>query len=191
MNLSAAKTIADSLVERLTPYCDRVMIAGSIRREKPEVKDIEIVAAPKLVTAVGGDLFNPKPQHETSVDFIRAVKSLGVPVKGQPTGRYTQITLPEGVALDLFMPTPGDYWRQFAIRTGSSDYAARKIAGGWKARGWCGSDEGLRLIDDCVKKSAGWKCINPNAQLPPEWESEEAFFEWLGIPWIHPRNRLA
>ena len=26
-------------------------------------------------------------------------------------------------------------------------------------------------------------------QLPPEWKSEEEFFEWLGIKWKEPKDR--
>src|ERR1700750_2314871 len=41
------ESIAQKLIERIKPYCVRAEIAGSIRRCKPEVKDIEIVAIPK------------------------------------------------------------------------------------------------------------------------------------------------
>lgn len=47
MNLDYAKQIAEALIEELRPYCERISIAGSIRRGKQEVKDIEIVAVPK------------------------------------------------------------------------------------------------------------------------------------------------
>lgn len=196
MELSKATHVANALVETLAPHCQRVLIAGSIRRSKSEVKDVELVVLPKFVNGVGGDLFNPQPEQIVSADFVRAVKALGPAVKGQPTGRYTQILLPasaiqESIVLDLFIPAPNDYWRQFAIRTGSAEYAARKIAGGWKAIGWCGSDVGLRKIEDCEPKTSGWKCINPKAELPPAWNSEEEFFAWLQIPWIQPRSRLA
>lgn len=38
-----AHSIALAVLELLRPHCIRIEIAGSIRREKPEVKDIEIV----------------------------------------------------------------------------------------------------------------------------------------------------
>ncbi len=43
MKLDNAKLIADVIVNFLNPLCNRIEIAGSIRREKPEVKDIDIV----------------------------------------------------------------------------------------------------------------------------------------------------
>ncbi len=192
MELYNAVDIANRLVEALTPHCQRVLIAGSIRRSKPEVKDIELVVLPNMIQGTGGDLFNPQPGQVVSADFVRAVKALGPAERGQPTGRYTQIAIVEhSIMLDLFIPDPPDFWRQFAIRTGSAEFAARKIAGGWNAIGWCGSDVGLRKIEDCEYKSGKWKCINPKAELPPVWNSEEEFFAWLQIPWIHPKARIA
>lgn len=45
--LSSAENIARGLLQFMEPYCDKIVIAGSIRRRKPQVNDVEIVAAPK------------------------------------------------------------------------------------------------------------------------------------------------
>lgn len=47
MILSEALKIAEAVLKELGPHCERIAIAGSVRRRKPEVKDIEIVAIPK------------------------------------------------------------------------------------------------------------------------------------------------
>ncbi|HMS44057.1 MAG TPA: hypothetical protein PKE69_27770, partial [Pyrinomonadaceae bacterium] len=62
MKLSNAKNIPNSLIEEMSPYCAQILIAGSIRREKPEVKDIEIVAVPKFENYLepSGNLFEPE-----------------------------------------------------------------------------------------------------------------------------------
>ena len=39
-----ASSIASEICELLEPFCEKVEVAGSIRRGKPIVKDIEIVA---------------------------------------------------------------------------------------------------------------------------------------------------
>ena len=46
MELDQAKTIAAALVAELEPYCQKVMVAGSIRRQRPGVNDIDIVLIP-------------------------------------------------------------------------------------------------------------------------------------------------
>jgi len=96
--------------------------------------------------------------------------------------------------LDLFLPQARDYYRQYAIRTGSRYFSHNVIAMAWLAQGWCGSDMGLRRQDDCErhKDKAGknsWTCINKNGELPPVWDSEEAFFDWIKVKFVHPVKR--
>lgn len=195
MEHKKAHEAAVGLCYKLQPYTSKINIAGSIRREKSEVKDIEIVCLPVLIPQEQGDLFSTTIVMVVHPKFIELVTGLGEAIKGQPTGKYMQIELAfEGINLDLFMPSPEDYYRQYAIRTGSADYASRTIAAGWKRKGWCGSDKGLRKISDCleVKGPDGkskWTCINQKAEKPPVWESEKEFFEWLGVPYIMPKLR--
>lgn len=49
MILSRAKVLAEEVRQVLAPYCEQIEIAGSIRREKAEVGDIEIICIPKFV----------------------------------------------------------------------------------------------------------------------------------------------
>lgn len=195
MNLKSASDIAIRICERLQPFCSRINIAGSIRRQKPDPKDIEIVALPRMITVEQGGLFDEVlVEKKVSDNFVRVVKELGKFIKGKPSGRMMQIQLPLRISLDLFMPDEPDYFRQLVIRTGSREYVQRTIAAGWKRIGWCGSDKGLRKISDCIehKQADGkskWECINPMAELPPVWLSEKEFFEWIKIPYIHPKMR--
>lgn len=196
MQLTKATDIAILVGEGLKPFCTKLNIAGSIRRQKPEVKDIEIVCLPRYITRTQGDLFGDvETVTEVTPNFMAEINGHGEVVKGKPDGKYMQIYLRfYNINLDLFMPSPDDYYRQYAIRTGSADYAARTIAAGWKKKGWCGSDKGLRLIKDCVEMKqpdgkSKWTCINHEAQKPPVWESEAEFFDWLGVPLIMPKLR--
>lgn len=78
-------------------------VAGSIRREKPEVKDIEICALPRITEEK--DLFGDVVGKKRSNQFCDAVRSLGAILKGSPeNGRYVQVALKEGISLDLFTP---------------------------------------------------------------------------------------
>jgi DNA polymerase/3'-5' exonuclease PolX len=198
MKLSEAKEIADKIVETLSPFCEKCLIAGSIRREKPDVKDIEIVVQPKTwLATVSTSLFEPNSTEEKRlVSFSNSVRKLGTLEKGNPeTGKYCAIVLPEGIKLDLFIPEINDFYRQYAIRTGSADYSWKELAGGWKKLGWCGSDKGLRKMSDCIEQKtpdgkSTWKCIVSNPELPPVWESEEHFFQWLNVKWVEPKERV-
>jgi len=118
VRLSEVKAIAEKYQNFLKPYCSRIEIAGSIRREKPEVKDIEIVVIPKDLTG-----------------FSNEVNKLEK-VKGEPTGKYTQRILPEGIKLDLFIANEKNWGLIFAIRTGSANFSHKILACGWVKKGY-------------------------------------------------------
>jgi DNA polymerase/3'-5' exonuclease PolX len=194
MDFFKAEKLANRIVDIFTPNVDLIHIAGSVRRRKPDVKDIEITCIPKKHPT---DLFNTgdlviDPGFKVGIDTI-AQKI----IKGKPDGRYMQIKLKgnDDINLDLFMPEPDDYYRQYAIRTGSADYSAKIIAAGWVAKGWRGTDQGLRLERDCHAitntegKITGWRCVSVYAERPPVWTNEEQFFEWLGVEWKQPWYR--
>jgi DNA polymerase/3'-5' exonuclease PolX len=190
MQYNQAKRLADRILEILQPHCDRIHIAGSIRREKPEVKDIEVVALPKNI-AVQDGLFDTKIIQDPM--FAELLQLIGARViKGHADGKYMQIVLRGGdeIKLDLFMPAQDDFYRQLAIRTGSAGYAHQVIAAGWLRKGWCGvSGAGLWMQKDCIKRNDKWILCNPQGQRPPVWQSEEEFFRWIGVPYVHPSDR--
>lgn len=47
LSLDKADKLAAKIVAALAPYCERIEIAGSIRRRRPLVNDIDIVCLPK------------------------------------------------------------------------------------------------------------------------------------------------
>jgi DNA polymerase/3'-5' exonuclease PolX len=124
MKLEIAKQIADKVLLQLQPHCERIAIAGSIRRKKEEVKDIEIVAIPKPFE-VG--LFS---------SGIASVVNQWEKVKGELPCKYTQRILPEGIKLDLFFAEPENWGLIFAIRTGSAEYSHKILASGWVKAGY-------------------------------------------------------
>jgi DNA polymerase/3'-5' exonuclease PolX len=190
MHYKKAKLIADRIVELITPFCDLVHIAGSIRREKEFVKDIEIVCLPKK-EFVSTDLFGGG-HNKRVAGFHAAIDIIQDKiVKGNTEGRLMQIICKGGAVMDLFMPQKEDYYRQLAIRTGSADFSNFVIAHAWKKKGWCGTHDGLRLQLDCTlnEKTKNWNCWSKSPTLPPEWQSEEEFFTWLGLNWLHPKDR--
>ena len=127
MELSKALQIANAVKAQLDPHCHRCEIAGSIRRKKPEVKDIEIVAIPKPYST---GLFQ---------DGLAEAVNQWQKVKGEMeygVCRYTQRILPEGIKLDLFFAEPGNWGLIFALRTGSADYSHKVLATTWTSKGY-------------------------------------------------------
>lgn len=192
--ISNAEATAQIVINRLKPFCSKIEIAGSIRRKKEVVGDIEIVCIPNRKDLYhNGDLFSQpaKNNGHLSANFAQAANSMGTVLKGNPTGRYMQIELITGINLDLFMTTEEDYFRQLAIRTGPSEFSHKVIATTWSKKGWCGTEFGLRRQTECARLNGLWRLGIPNsiAEKPPVWQSEEEFFKWLGLAYTKPELR--
>lgn len=192
MEYKQAHTIAINLLRQLEPCTDFCSIAGSIRREKPEVKDIEIVCVGKRI--IDKDMFGEVIGTHLIKPFITTVNNFGVVLKGKPDGRYMQIQLPENIVLDLFMPQANDVGRIYCIRTGSADYSSKIITHAWLRAGWCGTTDGLRRTEECYKKDLGngkhkWICNSKNPTLPPPFPEEYSFYKFLNLEWREPKNR--
>ena len=161
MRLDQATAIAERVKALLAPHCDGIEIAGSIRRRKPDVGDIEIVAIPKPYD-VG--LF---------ASGIAPIISAWPKVRGELPCKYTQRLLPDGIALDLFFATPENWGLIFAIRTGSADYSHHVLAHGWSVRGF-------KSIEGVLHNSAGRPVATPE---------EEDLFRLAGVPLVPPEQR--
>lgn len=160
MKLRDILPIAEKCRMVLSPFCVRIEIAGSVRRQNPECNDIELVCIPRP-----RDLFG----FAAAVDRWERIK-------GQPTGRYTQRRHPSGMLLDLFMATRENWGNILAVRTGSARFAHEVLARGWCAKGYESRDGMLRVRGD------------PSA--PAILVREEAdLFTLLGIPWVDPVDR--
>jgi DNA polymerase/3'-5' exonuclease PolX len=165
--LARAVSIAETTQAVLAPHCERIAIAGSVRRRQPFVGDIELVCIPRLMPAglFGDELI-------TDPDFCAVVNQWPA-VKGKPDGKYTQRRLPDGIMLDLFMADVENWGLIFAIRTGSADFSRHILATGWVKEGYR-SDEGrLRARDGTI--------------VPVREEHD--LFALLGIPWVNPEAR--
>jgi len=200
MELLKAEIIAQAIIEKLLPHCEegRLHIAGSIRRKKADVGDIEILCIGKKIPFGQPALFEEvetELSYTLAQEFVNTVNNLGSVLQGSPTGNAMKILLPEGIKLDLFIPNEYDYFRMLAIRTGSQWYAHNIIAVGWRKQGWVGTENGLRKIHQCFQVNRDtdtkkkWKCQWTHPTLPPVWKSEEEFFEWINVPYINPEKR--
>ena len=157
-----AKDIAVGLVAQLAPHCSQIEIAGSIRRGRPTIGDIEIVCL-------------PLPYESTPLfrsGFALVVEQFEK-VKGELPCRYTQRILPCGMKLDLFMPDPAGYGLQLAIRTGSAEWSHKRLATAWVRAGF--KSEGGLLRDQAGRV------------LPCKTERE--LFERIGLRWVDPVDR--
>lgn len=155
-----AYKIALEVLEQLRQYCFRAEIAGSLRRKKSEVGDIEIVVIPKPYE-IG--LFQ---------SGIAGVINQWEKVRGELPCKYTQRILPSGIKLDLFFADEENWGLIFAMRTGSADYSHRVLANGWVRNGFKSIDGYLFRDDERY-----------------EVREEKDLFKISGVAYVEPIDR--
>ena len=149
-----ANLAAKALIGELSDSCERIQVAGSIRRGKPDVGDIELVAIPRLETEPDG-MFGEHQLNrltERVDDLIAAGILRKHPTDPKRGERYSKILEPTtGLQLDLFSARADTFGLILLIRTGPAEYSHRfvtdlrrralHVAGGQLHRGslGCGS----------------------------------------------------
>lgn len=126
--LQTATTIAHEVVQQLAPHCERIEIAGSIRRKQSTVKDIEIVCIPKQVEIPGQmDVFgNSSPIMVRDPEFIKVIDNYEF-VKGKSKGKHMQRTTADHTVIDLFVAEPDNWGYILLLRTGSKEFNINMI----------------------------------------------------------------
>lgn len=133
--LKRAQELACHILKSLEPSCERVEIAGSVRRRKPAINDIDIVLVPR-------DWW----------ELNKVVSRLGqVERSGQ---KLTRLVLNGGIRVDLYYATPETFATLFLIRTGSRENNIRLYALA-KKEGWHLSANGDGLFNEHGERIAG------------------------------------
>ncbi|RJP53605.1 MAG: hypothetical protein C4583_04265 [Anaerolineaceae bacterium] len=210
MKHADALKIAEELVECLRPVCTRIEIAGSIRRGKADVKDIEIVAIPDLtpVPRPRAEFGKPIPKmFKTKLDAIleelfqenklqrekdgEKYKKLIIDpqefgVDGEPWGGSTTLIHP--VKVDLFLVTPPAEWGvQMVIRTGPAEFShwcVTRVRNGGAMKNTHRVQDGAVWLGDREEK-------NPDPSTKLSMPEEIDFLNFLGLGWIEPGEREA
>lgn len=191
--------VAEWLLEQLRPGCERIEIAGSLRRGKPEVHDIEIVAMPysKAPIPVFGNKIIDKTMLDRNLRYLeedvmlKKVKG-GDKYKQFLVKRWEEFGLeepPNPFMLDLFVVTPPAQWGvQMVIRTGPN-----KPENNFSQWMVTQRSKGGALPDNCrVMDGAVW--LHPEVTGRSEiiqMLEEKDFFQFCDLEWMEPGERVA
>jgi len=134
MQLERAKAIAEEVIKRLSPYCQRIEVAGSVRRKKPTVNDVDFVLIPS-------DLWNL--QHE--IMGLGQVRISGMKIMRVMAG---------GTQVDLYFADEKTWATLLLIRTGSAENNIRLCTMA-KKKGWHLAAGGGGLFDENGQRTAG------------------------------------
>jgi DNA polymerase/3'-5' exonuclease PolX len=200
MNHALALRLAEHFQRRFAPYCERVEIAGSLRRLKPEVKDIELVVIPKWETRMDNtSLFPsevrvnllheafehgvfgtlPGTENQCQLRWIKPGVDAPTPWHIYPDGRYWRglSEYKAGCKVDIFLTTPERFGCIFAIRTGAGEFSKQLAIHAKRSRLQLGPGGLFRVAE------GGRLTFVPTP-------TEESFFEALGLQWVEPELRV-
>jgi DNA polymerase (family 10) len=149
MKLEDARKIAKDFVTEIKEFCEKIEIAGSIRRQKLEVNDIDIVLIPKL--------------REHLIQKIRNISKVEVQGKKLIRTEYS------GIQVDIYLATKETWGILLLIRTGSKEHNIKlcqhAIKKGMKLSSEKGLMKGDKIIanetEEGIFKSLGMNYIKP------------------------------
>lgn len=186
MPLEQAQPIAEQLRDFLAPACHRIEVAGSIRRQKALVADVEIVAMPRVESRAGSDLWKTPSQVDLLDELIGmaresdliaprdvAIRRASGTIEHQVRlGDAYKALVYRGLPVDLFIVRDPEQWGViFALRTGPGDW-------------------NTRLVTDCkryLRRVEGGHVYVAGQRVPCPEEGD--FFRAIGQRWIEPPDR--
>jgi DNA polymerase/3'-5' exonuclease PolX len=185
--LGEAGELADKFVERLTKYCSRIMVAGSIRRRRPFVKDVEIL----LVSEPGeqidpADLFGHRVVRPAAdIALEKMIENGTIEKRLNADGHQTwgaenklAVHVRSGIPVDFFFTTEARWWNSLVVRTGPAK-SNKAIAVAAQARGWH-----WHAYGEGFTRNDGTASIDRHKVT-----SEEDCFHFVGLPCLTPYKR--
>jgi len=134
VELKRAQAMATAIITRLSPYCRRIEVAGSIRRKKDLVNDIDLVLIPSDLWKLYAEL---KRMGEMKADGDK-LKRLVV----------------NGTQVDVYFATEETWATLYLVKTGSKESNIR-LATRAKKMGLQLKANGEGLIDQDGRRLAG------------------------------------
>lgn len=173
--LAKAAAYARSLVSYISPYCERIEVAGSIRRRRPDVGDVELVLIPRLKARISGQQMrmfgDPIPTKPHSLTWEVLDQLFGAPEKGGDRYRcYPAVE--KRPQVDIFAVLPPAQWGpMYCLRTGPAAFSKDCV---------------IRLRKRGMRQEAGRVMKGEQVVDCPE---ELDFLRACGLPWIAPEDR--
>ncbi|MCC6867116.1 MAG: hypothetical protein IT280_13250 [Ignavibacteria bacterium] len=170
MKFDIIKKYAEELKGILAPVCIRIEIAGSIRRKRPESKDIELVCIPDKYRLE--QLLNNMKAH-SKIFFVKNGKL------------YKQFKW-SGQIVDLFICQPENWGWIYFIRTGSSNWNKKALQHYRNIYGFPAERD--EAGDYKVKASHEGYLLSVTGEKIFTLEEQDVF-DLLKIPFVEPEHR--
>jgi DNA polymerase/3'-5' exonuclease PolX len=184
--LVEAVQIADALVALLAPACERLVVAGSIRRGKADIGDIDLVCEPKIERESGGLFGDQLTDRDLLHDLATRLAEQGelerrYDKNGRPTwGTSLKRAVYRGLAVDLqAVPDPTTWGAWVLIRTGPASFNKAIVTPRYQGG----------LLPSGFEWKDSFRLHRYGGVLPTP--TEESIFEAIGLPYVTPQDRDA
>lgn len=172
-SLKIAQGAAQNLVKLLQPACRQIEIAGSIRRRKPEVHDIDLVVWPLFDLSTTPDFFGlgmTMTNKPSRLMDLLAAKNLAVMA---PDAKIVRLIW-GGIPVELYICEPdGSNWGALLqMRTGPAEFNRRLASRAKKMN---------------LKYVAGYGIYRESERIDDG--TEAGVFTALNLPWTDPPVR--
>lgn len=177
---AAALDVARELCGRLKPHCETLIVAGSLRRRKPLVGDVEILYISRIEQRPR-DLFTTQPFALADDEISRMLDDGTLTqrqsrIGGVAWGDLNKLAVHRGgIPVDLFRTTAESWHNYLVCRTGPAESNTR-IATAAQALGYRWNPYG-----------PGYTHLATGTITP--MNSEAAVFEFVGLPYAAPWER--
>lgn len=178
----AALKVAGELVAALTPCCYRIEVAGSLRRGKESVGDIELLFIPNYgLRGVPGDMFASE-MASLADEKINQLCKQGVlkerlsksGVRAWGKENKLAVHIPSGIPVDFFTTDEDRWFVALVVRTG-------------------GKDSNLTLTTSAQRLGRKLHAYGMGVEWPDgiinRCNREEDVFEFCGVPYRKPEDR--
>jgi DNA polymerase/3'-5' exonuclease PolX len=176
-----ADEVAQEIVVAMKWVCERILIAGSLRRRKETVGDVEILYIAKFKTVQDG--FFDTAQIDLAEGLFERMLEIGY-LRKRPSVKGTfawgnknklGIHCRSGIPVDFFATTPEAWYNYLVCRTGPADSNKRIAMTAQKQNHtWHPYDVGFEN--------------NATGEIFP-MHSEREVFAFLGLPYYPPEER--
>jgi DNA polymerase (family 10) len=173
--------VAAELCAALKSVCERLVVAGSLRRRKPTVGDVEILYIGKTETCQDPEDMFGRITFNLADEVIAELEKRGVLERRKNLNGSTMYGVKNklmrhaatGLPVDFFSATPDNWWNYLVCRTGPAESNTR-ICMAAQERGWKWNPYGEGFSRGGETRAMA---------------SEEEVFAFVGLPYAKPEER--
>jgi DNA polymerase (family 10) len=170
MELSKAREIGETLKFLLTGSYERMVVAGSIRRRKPEVGDIELLCIPRFENGV--DMLDKELGKMRDLGILDLRRNKRGSTTYGPKNKL-MVHVPSGIGVDIFSTTEECWPVALVVRTG-------------------GKQTNIRISMAALAKGYEFHAYGSGFSTPQGeivCRSEQEVFDAVGLPYREPWER--